>query len=191
MSVTLQRPWTVEEFFRWAGTQDGRYEFDGTGPVAMTGGNARHSRVTTNIHAALHARLRGSAWRFYGPDLGLQAAGSKIRYPDALVTEAVFPDTSYMAPDVRIVFEVVSPSSGQIDRIEKVREYQAVGSILRYVIVETRAPGLLVFHRQDGADAWTAGALTLDEGLDLPELGISIPVAEFYEDVDFAKPGAA
>jgi len=119
MNVALQRPWTIEQFLNWAGAQDGRYEFDGVQPVAMTGGNARHNRVTTNIHAALRYRLRGTPCAYYGPALGVQTIGSTVRYPDALVTCTKFPDTDRLAPDVRVVFEVLSPSSGRTDRIEK------------------------------------------------------------------------
>jgi Uma2 family endonuclease len=185
MNVALQRPWTIEQFLSWASAQDGRYEFDGIQPVAMTGGNANHSRITMNVHAALRSRLRGSPCAYYGPDLGVQTIGSKVRYPDALITCTKFPGTDQLAPDVQIVFEVLSPSSGRVDRIEKVREYAAVPSIRHYVILETRSAGLLVLHRQNADDAWTATALTTDDTLSLPEIGIEIPVTEFYEDVDF------
>jgi len=84
-----------------------------------------------------------------------------------------------------VVFEVLSPTSGQIDRIDKVREYAAVPSIRRYVIVEAKSAGLLVLHRQHPDDPWTAMALTGEDALDLPEVGFTIPVAEFYEEVDF------
>ncbi len=43
-------------------------EVDGQRPVAMTGGTARHSRITINIHTALRARLRGTRCSHYGPD---------------------------------------------------------------------------------------------------------------------------
>jgi Uma2 family endonuclease len=185
MNIARQQPWTIERFLSWASAQDGRHEFDGTRPVAMTGGNARHSRVTTNIHAALRSRLRGTPCSYYGPDLGVQTIGSRVRYPDALVNCARFPDTARLAPDVVVVFEVLSPTSGQTDRIEKVREYAGVPSIRRYVILETRSPGLLVLHRRHPDDAWTAAALTIEETLGLPEIGIEIPVTELYEDVDF------
>ncbi len=186
MNVALQRPWTVEQFLDWADTQDGRYEFDGVRPVAMTGGNAGHSRVTTNILAALRSRLRGTPCAYYGPDLGVQTIGSSVRYPDALITCTKFPRTDRLAPDVRVVFEALSPTSGRTDRIEKVREYAAVPSIRRYVILETMSAGLLVLHRQNADDAWMATALTIEDTLGLPEVGIEIPVAEFYEDMDFA-----
>jgi Uma2 family endonuclease len=185
MNVALQRPWTIEEFLSWASAQDGRYEFDGSRPVPMGGASARHSRVTTNICAALRSRLRASPCAYFGPGLGIQTIGSKVRYPDALITCTKFPDTAQLAPDAQIVFEVLSPTSGRTDRIEKVREYAAVPSMRRYVILETRSAGLLVLHRENPGDAWTAGVLTIEDTLSLPEIGIEIPVTEFYEDVEF------
>ena len=75
--------------------------------------------------------------------------------------------------------------SGRRDRIEKVREYAAVASIRHYVIVESSSSGLLVLHRQQGDAAFTALTLTSEDILTLPEIGVQVPVAEFYEDVDF------
>jgi len=63
MNVALTHPWTDEQFLNWAAAQEGRYEFDGLQPVAMTGGTARHSRITLNIHVALRSRLRGTQCR--------------------------------------------------------------------------------------------------------------------------------
>ena len=83
---------------------------------------------------------------------------------------------------------MLSPTSGQTDRIEKVREYAAVPSIHRYVILETRSAGLLVLNRLNPEDDWTATALTIEDTLTLPEIGIEIPVTEFYEDVGFIDP---
>jgi Uma2 family endonuclease len=185
MNVALTRPWTVERFLAWADRQEGRYEFDGVRPVAMTGGTADHNRMTINILAALRSRLRGTACAGYGPDLGIRTGASRVRYPDALVTCTKFPGTERLAPDPVVVFEVLSAESGRRDRIEKVPEYAAVPSIRRYVIVESASSGLFVLHRQSGNDAFTATTLTGDELLALREIGIAIPVAEFYEGVAF------
>jgi Uma2 family endonuclease len=185
MNVALQKPWNPERFLAWAETQEERYEFDGVRPVAMMGGNARHNRITTNIHAVLRSRLRGTPCSYYGPDLGVQTVGSKIRYPDALITCTKFRDTEKLAPNVIVVFEVVSPTSGGLDRIEKVREYEGASSILRYVIVESSMAGVQVLHRDNGGSPWTVHALTRDDVLALPEIGIEFPVAEIYEDIEF------
>jgi Uma2 family endonuclease len=186
MNVALAKPWTVEQFLSWAARQEGRYELDGQQPVAMTGGTARHNRISQNIYAVLRSRLRGSPCSFYGPDLGVRTVGESVRFPDALITCTKFPDTERLAPDVVIVFEVLSDDSGRRDWIEKVREYAAVASIRRYVIVESSSSGLLVLHRDQGDAAFTALTLTGEDTLVLPEIGIQVPVAEFYEDVDFS-----
>jgi Uma2 family endonuclease len=185
MNVALQKPWTPERFLAWAESQEERYEFDGIRPIAMTGGNARHDRLTINIHIALRSRLRGTSCSHHGLNLGMQTIAGKIRYPDALITCTKFPDTQKLAPNVIVVFEVVSPTSDGPDRIEKVREYQGIPSILRYVIVESSTAGVQVLHRGNGESPWTVHALTKDDVLDLPELGIEFPVADIYEDIDF------
>jgi Uma2 family endonuclease len=84
-----------------------------------------------------------------------------------------------------VVFEVISPTSGRTDRIVKVREYAAVPSILRYVIVESASVGLTVLKRAAGDQKWTVTTLIADGTMLLPEIGVEIPVAELYEGVDF------
>jgi len=185
MSVALSKVWTEEEFLSWARRQEGRYEFDGFKPVAMAGGSANHGRIVGNIQAALRGRLRGTPCSYFGPELGIRTTSGKIRYPDTLVTCTRFPGTSYIAPDPVIVFEVISPDSGGRDRIEKLREYAAVPSIRRYVIVESAGIGLTVMHRLEAGDAFTALPLSAEETLHLPDIGIEVPVAEFYLDVEF------
>jgi Uma2 family endonuclease len=185
MNVALQRPWTAEQFLSWAGTQEGRFEFDGNGPVAMTGGNARHSAVTTNIHIALRPRLRGTPCTHYGPDLAVRTIGEKVRSPDALITCTKFAGTDLVAPDVVVIFEVLSPTSGRTDRIEKVREYAMVPSIRRYIIIETKFAGITVLHRMNAEDGWLVSTLTGDDILEIPEVGITLPVVELYENVAF------
>jgi Uma2 family endonuclease len=190
MSITLRTPrMSREEFFDWAQSQDIRYEFDGFQPVAMTGGTVNHSRITQNIHAALRACLRGGPCEPLGTDAGVATTGDAVRYPDALVTCTKTPGSAHLVAGVVTVFEVLSPTSGRTDRIEKVREYRAVETIRRYVILEHTSAGLTVFERAGGNDAWTATTLIEGDVLRLPEIGIEIPVAEFYENVDLPAPG--
>ncbi len=187
MNVALRQPlMTREQFFDWAQAQEKRYEFDGFQPVAMTGGTNNHSAICQNIWFALRTRLRGTNCEVLGPDAGLATVGDAVRYPDALVTCAKFPGSALLVPGAIIVFEVLSPTSGRADRIDKLREYRAVPSIRRYVILEHLSADLTAFSRVDGTADWTAIALTVDETLDMPELGIAIPVHEFYESVDLS-----
>jgi Uma2 family endonuclease len=190
MNVALQKPWTQEQFFAWAEGREGRYEFDGVQPVAMTGGTVNHGIIMRNVHRALDGRLRGSRCQPLGPDVGVATEAGAVRYPDALVTCGKLNGTDRLVPGVVVVFEIVSPSSGRVDRIVKLREYAGVESIRRYVVVESVTSGLLVLHRRRGGDPWIALALTGEDLLELPEVEIQIPVGEFYEGVDFSASGA-
>jgi len=184
MSMALRQSWTREQFFAWAEAQEGRYEFDGFQPVAMVGGTINHNQIAQNIYAALRPRLRGTGCRVLGPDAGVATIGQTVRYPDALVTCTPVSGTSRLVVPAT-VFEVLSESSGRTDRVTKVREYAAIPSLRRYVIVEAVNPGLLVLERTDGVEHWTARPLAAEDTLVMPEIGIEIPVAEFYEDVAF------
>ena len=189
MSAVLnQKAMTQAEFFDWAQRQDVRYEFDGFQPVAMTGGNVDHNQITMNILLALHPRLRGTSCRPLGPDAGVQTIGKAVRYPDSLITCTKTPGNAYLVPGVTVVFEVLSTTSGHRDRIVKSREYAAVPSIRRYVIVERKSVGLTVHQRQGPDEPWTTSTLAAGDVLALPEAGIEVPVDEFYNDVEIAQP---
>jgi Uma2 family endonuclease len=192
MDTALRNPpMTREQFFQWAEAQDARFEFDGFQPVAMTGGNLRHSMIHLNIHAALNQRLKGTGCRPLGADAGLATIGDTVWYPDALVACTPITGDEYVTPNVVVVFEVISPTSGRTDRIVKVREYAAVPSILRYVIVESASIGLTVLERQTADQKWTVTTLMADDALLLlHEIGIEIPAAELCERVEFSMPDA-
>ncbi|MCB8883930.1 Uma2 family endonuclease [Acidisoma cellulosilytica] len=186
MNAPLRKPWTQEEFFSWAERQEGHFEFDGLRPVAMTGGTGGHSMIGGNLFFALRSRLNGSSCLHLGSDAGVETINNAVRYPDAVVTCTKFDPNVRKIPGIVVVFEVLSPSSGATDRVVKVREYAAVSSIRRYVILEATAVGLLVLERSSLEQAWQTTALSNGDILRMPEIGIEIPVAEIYEGIEFA-----
>jgi len=185
MNVVRRTPsMTRDQFLTWAESQRVRYEFDGFEPVAMTGGTRDHSQICQNIYAALRARLRGTGCVPLGPDAGIATIGDAVRYPDALVTCTRGPGNDRLIPGVVMVFEVLSPSSAQTDRVDKLLEYRMVPTLRRYVIVETTGIGMIVHTRATGEDPWTTAALSGGDVLSMPEIGADVPVEEFYEGTD-------
>jgi Uma2 family endonuclease len=183
MNRALRRPMTLAEFLEWEERQPLRYEFDGVGPVAMTGGTAGHADIQANLAAALRTRLRGNPCRFYGSDLKFQVAEGHVRYPDGMVVCSPVDRTATVVYDPVVVFEVLSPSTAGNDRIVKAREYQATPSVQRYVMLEQDAVGATVYARS--GNAWTHEILVADSILALPEIGVSLPLAELYEGLVF------
>jgi Uma2 family endonuclease len=185
MNVALRKPMTLTEFLAWEERQELRYEFDGFQPVAMTGGTLVHDLITFNVRKSLDTRLAGQPCRPWGPNVKILTPG-KARYPDALVTCTPTNPSATVVDQPVVVFEVVSEDTARTDRIEKLREYQATPSIQRYVILEQKSIGAAVFTRR-GED-WIATALTEENTLAMPEIGIEVPVSEFYAGLEFTEP---
>jgi len=184
VSNALYQPMTLDEFLAWEERQEARFEFDGFAPVAMTGGTVAHATIQGNLSFALHARLRGSPCRAFGSDLKIETAG-RVRYPDAFVVCSPQVGPTTLARDPVVVFEVLSPGTSRTDRITKAREYGATESIQRYVILEQGAQAATVFARRNGV--WAGVVVEGDAVLDMPEIGISLPLAELYVDVGFSE----
>ncbi len=191
MGTALRRPsMTREQFLDWVQTREGRWEFDGFDPVSMTGGTVNHNRICQNLWFALRRRLRGGPCQVLGPDAGVATSHDAVRFPDAVVTCVAEPGSAQLLSAPLLVFEVISPTSSRLDRIVKLREYAAVPSIRRYVIVESSSAALTVHARAQGDAPWTTTALTGEEVLPLPEIGLEVPVAEFFEAVEVEEGGA-
>ena len=183
MSTALRQNLTLEEFLPWEERQSLRYEFDGWQPVAMTGGTVGHATIQGNLAVAVGGRLRGKPCRFYGSDLKIRVADDHIRYPDGMVVCSRVDPAAKVVHDPVVIFEVLSPSTAAKDRIVKAREYQATPSVKRYVMVEQERIGATVLVRAQ--DGWSALILKDDDTLDMPEIGLAIPLAEFYEGLAF------
>jgi Uma2 family endonuclease len=178
MNVPLRKLMNLAEFLKWESKQELRYEFDGVQPVAMTGGTRAHADIQRNISLAIGNRLRGKPCKFYDSDLKIEVAG-KIRYPDGFVTWSAGDNKSAAVHDPVVIFEVLSQSTTSTDR----REYQGAPSVQRYVMLEQDRIAAMVLARIEGD--WIGHILYEDAILSMPEIGLDVPFAEFYEGLVF------
>ena len=189
MSNARRAPMTLSRFLVWEERQELRYEFDGFGPVAMTGGTVAHDQITFNVRMALTDRLRGKPCRPYGPTVKILVDG-RARYPDAFVACKPVPPDATVVEDPVVVFEVASGGNGDTDLIDKNREYRATPSVLRYVILQQTRAAAIVFVRR-GEDWLSEIVAGNDAFLSLPEIGIEGPLSELYANVALADEPAA
>ncbi len=87
--------------------------------------------------------------------------------------------------DPVVIFEILSPGTERNDRITKNEEYRQTPSVRRYVMLEQDEPAATIFARE--GDRWVGTLLTGDAVLAMPEIGIEIPLAEFYEGLEFTN----
>ena len=174
MSAAHQ-PITLDEFLAWERAQPERYEFDGTQPVAMTGGSVRHARIVSRTLIALGTRVAAPCEAF-GAELKVITAG-RVRYPDvSIVCNGSDGDDDLMTPTV--VLEVLSPSTALTDRRVKAVEYAALPSILVYCLLEQDRPSVTVRRRSSN---WEQELVEGEDAvLALPEVGISVVLGAIY-----------
>ncbi len=182
MNAPMRQPMTLETFLAWEDRQPLRHEFDGVRTTAMTGGTAAHALIQINLAIAVGGRLRGKPCRFIGNDLKINVAG-RIRYPDGFVYCTPFQADRKVIEEPVVIFEVLSESTSSTDLITKNAEYAATPSVRRYVVLAQDAIGGTMFERS--GDDWTGRLLSADSLLRMPEIGIEVPMVEFYEGVEF------
>jgi Uma2 family endonuclease len=84
-----------------------------------------------------------------------------------------------------LVIEVLSPSIELYDRSRQFDLYRQIASLEEYVLVVQHSPRVEVFFRQSDA-SWLFNAYSgLDATAELRAVGISIPLSEIYEGVEF------
>jgi Uma2 family endonuclease len=182
MNVALRQPMSLDAFLAWEEAQEFKHEFDGIAPIAMTGVTNTHAFIQRNLTIKVGGPLLGKRCQFAGTDLKVRVGGS-IRYPDGLVVCTPQPPGGTIAQDPVVIFEILSKSTSHTDLVIKNREYESVPSIRRYVILEQDRVGGTMFERIDGD--WVGHMLRADAVLHMPEIGLAVPVADFYVDVVF------
>jgi Uma2 family endonuclease len=112
---------------------------------------------------------------------------NKGRYPDVTIDCGQRNAANQSAPKPVVVFEVLSPKTQKEDRTVKLAEYNAVPTIAHYVLVEQSEPLVHVYSRARTGDFIIKPEEIegVEGSLDLPAIGISISMAEIYENVDF------
>ncbi len=184
MRALQHRPTTLAEFLEWEERQPVKHEFDGFRPVAMTGGTYTHARIQRNLAVAIEPRLRGKGCEFFGSDAKVEVAG-RIRYPDGFVTYSKPPGETTVSSDPVVIFEILSPSTASNDLFAKNEEYAATSSVMRYVILAQDSIRATMFERAGGD--WRGHILGADAVPAMPEIGVEVPLAEFYYGVEFPK----
>jgi Uma2 family endonuclease len=186
MSQPAPQPWTVDTFFDWQERQEDRYELVNGFPLRlMAGARNVHNLIVINLLGELRTRLRGSGcWPFNG-DCSVRTGPDRIRRPDVGVSCGKLDPDGLLAPDPRLIAEVLSPSARDFDTFEKVEEYKGIPGLHYVLVIEPNAPQVSLWAREDD-EGWRRLTFeTLADTVELPHLGLSLRLADIYEGVDF------
>lgn len=184
MQTAAQSRFSAEEFLAWEETQTEKHEFVAGEVFAMTGARQDHVIVSGNIFAALKQRLRGTPCRAYIADLKLRVeAADAFFYPDVLVScHATDLKSQQFISNPSLIVEVLSDSTADYDRGGKFVAYRKLDSLQEYLIVDVDNRRVECFRRTNHND-WLLHDYVGEDDCELTSLGLSLPMAEIFEDI--------
>ncbi len=175
---------SVDDYLREERTSPVRHEYVAGAVYAMAGASEEHTTIAGNLHAALHAHLRGKSRKVFMVDMKLRlAAGPKdaFYYPDVMVTCDPRDTDRYSKRFPKVVVEVLSPDTERIDCGEKFLAYTNVETLDEYVLIAQDRTEVTVFRRSTD---WTAEILAdKNDELVLTSIDFSIRLASVFEGV--------
>lgn len=165
--ATPHGPLSIEEYRKLEESATVRHEYVAGEVYAMVGATRRHHRICGNIFRRLADAAAGGDCRVSMETVRLEVVGkdtntSVAYYPDVMVACGEEPDDPYIEDAPCLVVEVLSPSSQNTDRREKLMVYRQIPSVEAYLIVhqETRR---VERHFRDEEGIWRKADL-LEEG---------------------------
>jgi Uma2 family endonuclease len=181
MSQHALRRMSADEFLHWQLEQDSLFELVDGVPVGMVGARRAHDRVVMNAAREVGAQLRGKRCQPFSESLAVRIPAGNLRRPDLGVDCGPFDGNAMVAPEPRLVIEVLSPSTRGVDQFRKLDEYKTIESLDYILLVDPDAAEVIVWSR-DAARAWHLGTVAgLEAAVELPSLGLTLRLADLYE----------
>lgn len=196
------RRYTLEEYFAFEARSEMHYEYLAGEVVALGSGSVAHNIIKSNLVEGLRRSILNN--RRYSSHVHQLVDGDTpvavqeadfYAYPDAMVSPDPIDRKSYDAwRQPVLIAEVLSASTAAYDSTTKFANYQKIHSLRHYLLI-SQAAWIVEWFRRDEAGQWIYTLLTgPDSTLEIPDLGLVLPLRELYEDTDVAPlrvmPGA-
>lgn len=187
------KTYSFEEYLRREEKAVEKHEFYNGKIIKMAGGTYNHSKISANALTALRVSIRPLPKQFsvHTSDLKIYIEPSDIGvYPDAFVIcrEPIFwKNRLDVIVNPLLIVEVLSPSTQSYDRLGKFELYKLLPSFQEYVLINADKPSVETRFREE-PDLWRIKTETdVNNAVPLRSLGVSISMADIYEDIIFPE----
>jgi Uma2 family endonuclease len=187
MTLAARQRFTFQDYLSLEDIAAVRHEFLEGEVWAMAGGTPEHAAVCVNISTLLSNATRGRPCRVFSSDLRVRVLQTGLgTYPDVTVVcgalEVDAEDSKgRTVSNPRILVEVLSPSTEDYDRGEKLGHYKRIVSLEEVLLVAHDRREIEVVRREaDGS--WSRHIAGAGESVRLAAFGIDISVDEVYRD---------
>jgi Uma2 family endonuclease len=181
--AVIHHRYTFAEYVRLEEFSNVKHEYLAGEIYAMAGGTPDHAALAMNLGAALVGRLGERPCRVFSSDLRVRVLATGLAsYPDVSVVCGPLerdPEDRNTVTNPLLVCEVLSDSTEDYDRGEKLDHFKRIVSLQECVLVSHRVPQVSVWRR--GVDgAWSQEVAGAGGIARLESVGSEIPVDEIY-----------
>lgn len=178
---------TIDEYLQLEQYSEVRHEYLGGQIFAMSGGSKEHNLIAGNIYSRLRSHLRGGSCSVFMADMKVRIElanqnNNIFYYSDVVVSCDPQDQDRYFLNYPCLIIEVLSPSTEVTDKREKLVNYQELESLGEYVLVSQDDIKVEVY-RKDSQGHWLLEILGKENELSLDSVGLSLTMADVYEDV--------
>ncbi len=148
---------------------------------AMAGATRAHNRIILNLVGRLDGAAQADGCRLSAETVKLKIIDTTVDYPDLMV--ACGPpvhDLYEIAPC--LVVEVLSPSTDDLDRREKLGAYLSLASLVTYLIVDPAAHTIQAHSRIE--DRWRTTTYVAGESVALICPKVTLSVDDAFVNLD-------
>jgi Uma2 family endonuclease len=180
---------SVEEYLEGEKISPVKHEYVYGEVYAMAGTSDNHNRIVRNLVTALSNHLSDSPREPFFGDIKVRVSPNVYYYPDVLVSCEENPENPYFRNQPVLIVEVISPSTREIDRREKLLFYQQMPSVREYAIVEQETM-LVEIHRRQPDGRWITYFFNnddRDETLEFQAVSLKMTLDEIYRRVSFER----
>jgi Uma2 family endonuclease len=179
-----KQKYTIEEYLQMERASDVKHEYYQGEIFAMAGASSRHSFISSNLIAELHARLKTSPCFPHGSDM-------RIHIPEN--TLFTYPDISIICGDINtfdkdkdtalqptILIEILSKSTRNYDRGGKFKLYRDIPTLKEYMLIDSEHIGVEIFRINEHNHWELEEYKNLKEIVTLPSIDVSISMEDIY-----------
>lgn len=177
----------VEEYLEGEKASPVKHEYVHGRVFALAGTSDVHNRISINLVVGLDAASTEKGCQLFTTDLKLSIFGERYYYPDLMVT--CEPDGDpYIKEKPCLIVEILSRSTANTDRREKVDAYLSLPTLQSYILVDSQMKRVEAFTRTPEGwreESWQGSGdvpfACLDTSLNFDAIYRGLDVPEYLE----------
>ena len=181
---------TPEEYLEGEVIAADKSEYISGQAYAMAGAVDAHVKVTLNAAILLKNHLKGTGCSTYVADMKVRIGEDEaFFYPDVMVScdpEDQLPEHDLIKNHPKLIIEVLSPSTEDIDRGRKFTLYRKLESLEEYLLIDPRRYAIELFRRQSNREWLLLTREWVDSTITLESISLKLSLYDLYDEIRMA-----